>query len=281
MLERFCLLHYTTQNNQHKRRDPAFLHTLDWIIPVHGTSTKREQRRGNVTSGLRLLLGLLCLCAFGLSACGQNASSTPLQTAQSQGQTAGLTYVALGASDTFGTGTNDPYTQNWPSDMASMLKQNVHLINLGIPGITLHDALTSELPIALDAHPALVTVWLAVNDLATNVPVSKYERDLNTLLSRLQAAAPRARIAVGNVPDLTSVPFFYSDDPVMLHAQIAAYNVAIASVVTNHHAILVDLSGQGYDLQAHPEYISNDGLHPSTIGYTKLAMLFYDALRKA
>jgi len=231
--------------------------------------------------GLRLLLGLLCLCAFGLSACGQNASSTPFQATQPQGQTSGLTYVALGASDTFGTGTNDPYTQNWPSDMANMLKQNVHLINLGIPGITLHDALTSELPIALDAHPALVTVWLAVNDLATNVPVSKYEHDLNTLLSRLQAAAPRARIAVGNVPDLTSVPFFYSDDPVTLHAQIAAYNVAIASVVTNHHAILVDLSGQGYDLQAHPEYISNDGLHPSAIGYTKLAMLFYDALRKA
>lgn len=257
MLERLYLLYYITRNKQATRRKPAF------------------------HAALRLILLLLCLCTFGLSACGQNTSSVPAQSAQQTGQSADLTYVALGASDTFGTGTEDPYTQNWPTDLVGLLKQHVHLINLGIPGITLHDALTSELPIALDAHPALVTVWLAVNDLATKVPVDSYTHDLNTLLKRLQAAAPHARIAVGNVPDLTSVPFFYGVNPVALRSQITAYNTAIASVVSKHHVILVDLSAQGYNLQTHPEYISSDGLHPNSLGYDKLAEIFYKALRAA
>lgn len=251
MLERFCRVHFIARKKQFSR---------------------------HLTRAARILALALCLCAFVLSGCGQNPNASSVQTSQQTNQADGLTYVALGASDTFGIGTNDPYTQNWPTDLVSLLKQRVHLINLGIPGITLHDALTSELPIALDAHPALITIWLAVNDLATNVAVSSYQHDLNTLLSRLQAAAPRARIAVANVPDLTRLPFFYSVNPVTLSEQIATYNTAIASAVRSHHVILVDLSTQGYNLQAHPEYISSDGLHPNSLGYDKLAELFYNAL---
>jgi acyl-CoA thioesterase I len=222
---------------------------------------------------------VLFLCALLLSSCAQR-SQAPGSKHALNSQSASLTYVAIGASDTFGTGTTDPYSQNWPDDLAVLLGGNIHLINLGIPGITTHTALSAELPVALDAHPDLVTIWLAVNDLAANVPLDSYSHDLDLVLSRLQAAAPHARIEVGNVPDLTSVPFFHSDNPVTLRQQIEAYNAAIASVVQHHHAILVDLSGQGYNLQAFPEYISSDGLHPSAAGYERLAFLFYQALLK-
>jgi len=221
----------------------------------------------------------LSLCVFLLSACGKGAGS-PIAQTSARGQAHTLTYVAIGASDTFGVGAGDPYTDNWPSQLTLLLKQPVHLINLGVPGMTVHTALSAELPVALDTHPDLVTVWLAVNDLATNVPVADYSRDLDTLLSRLQAVAPHARIAVGNVPDLTSVPFFYSYNPVTLRQEITAYNDAIAGIVGRHHAILVDLSGKGYNLQEFPQYISNDGLHPSSIGYLQIAELFYEALQK-
>ncbi|HAG97762.1 MAG TPA: hypothetical protein DCL75_02595, partial [Ktedonobacter sp.] len=101
-----------------------------------------------------------------------------------------LTYVAIGASDTFGIGADDPQTENWPADLSVGLGTGVHLVNLGIPGITLHQALSVEVPVALDAHPNLVTVWLAVNDLANNVPLASYAHDLDLLLSRLQRDAP-------------------------------------------------------------------------------------------
>lgn len=217
------------------------------------------------------------LCAFALSSCGQ--STDPAQHPAKQNQPATQTYVAIGASDTFGVGADDPYAQNWPTDLNALFKQPDHLVNLGVPGMTVHTALSAELPVALDAHPTLVTIWLAVNDLATNVPVSSYSHDLDTLLSRLQKAAPRAQIEVGNVPDLTSVPYFQSYNALTLRQEIANYNTAIASVIQRHHVILVDLSGQGYNLQEFPQYISNDGLHPSTIGYMQIAQLFYNALQ--
>lgn len=207
--------------------------------------------------------------------------ANPGPSTQPQGRTTALTYVAIGASDSFGMGTSDPYTENWPTDLATLLGPRVHLINLGVPGMTMHPALTAELPIAIDAHPDLITIWLAVNDLAINVPVDSYSRDLNTMLSRLQAAAPRAKIAVGNVPDLTSLPFFAKYNQVTLRQQIKAYNAVIASAVQRHHVILVDLSTNGgYNLREFPQYISGDGLHPSAAGYFQLAELFFQALEK-
>lgn len=227
----------------------------------------------------RLALLALCLCALVLSSCSSTLDP-PTQSTGKQKASATPAYVAIGASDTFGIGADNPYKQNWPTELTLLFDNHTHLLNLGIPSMTVHAALTTELPVALDAHPTLVTIWLAVNDLATNVPVGSYSHDLDTMLSRLQAAASRAKIAVGNVPDLTSVPFFFSYNQTTLRQQIAAYNTAIASVVRRHHVILVDLSGQGYNLQEFPEYISGDGLHPSSAGYLRLAQLFYDALQK-
>jgi lysophospholipase L1-like esterase len=196
-----------------------------------------------------------------------------------QAPRARLTYVAIGASDTCGIGADDPQTQNWPADLSAKIGSGVRLVNLGIPGVLLHQALNVEVPVALDAHPDLVTVWLAVNDLANNVPLDSYSHDLDLLVSRIQAAAPRARIAIANVPDLTLLPYFSSSDPQTLFTQIQAYNTSIATIVKRHHVILVDLYSQWSELRNHPEYISDDGLHPSTFGYTQIAELFYKTLQ--
>lgn len=227
-----------------------------------------------------VLLSCIVLLFAGCGVPLQASSPVSQNHAGSGGQ---IVYVALGASDTFGIGTDDPYHDNWASDLAGWLGPRYHLVNLGIPAITLHRALTAELPVALDAHPGLVTIWLAVNDIIAQVPVTSYQQDLNTLLTRLQAASPRVRIAVANVPDLTLLPYFQNQpggDTKQLSAQIQAYNTAIATVVGQHHAILVDLSQHAYDLQQHPEYVSQDGLHPTMAGYEQLALLFYQALQE-
>ena len=83
------------------------------------------------------------------------------------------------------------------------------------------------------------------------------------------------------MPDLTLLPYFYSYDQQLLQAQITAYNSAIATVVSSHHVILVNIYQRWQELSQHPEYISNDGLHPSALGYARLAELFYEALQIA
>ncbi|HLQ28083.1 MAG TPA: SGNH/GDSL hydrolase family protein [Ktedonobacteraceae bacterium] len=231
-----------------------------------------------------MAIALCCVCLFFAScssSLADNASpgTGSRQVVVQQAPRARLTYVAIGASDTFGIGADDPQTQNWPADLSAKFGSGVRLVNLGIPGVLLHQALNVEVPVALDAHPDLVTVWLAVNDLANNVPLDSYSHDLDLLVSRIQAAAPRARIAIANVPDLTLLPYFSSSDPQTLFTQIQAYNTSIATIVKRHHVILVDLYSQWSELRNHPEYISDDGLHPSTFGYTQIAELFYKTLQ--
>lgn len=216
--------------------------------------------------------------------CGQSTEEQPGNTGNKQASQIShslITYVAVGASDTFGIGTSDPYMENWPTDLSEKLSQRVHLINLGIPGITLHDALSLELPVAIDSHPQLVTIWLGVNDIADKVPIPSYSRDLDVLLSRLKSQAPSAEVLIANIPDLTLLPYFASYNQLELQSTIAEYNQTIDQKAQQYHAVLVNMSQQNYNLRDHPEYISSDGLHPTDLGYLQIAELFYKTLQQS
>jgi len=101
------------------------------------------------------------------------------------------------------------------------------------------EALDQQLPVALDAQPTVVTVWLAVNDLKNGVSLRLYERDLNVLLMELKSTG--ATVLVGNMPDLTSLPLsdavlqaYGTPSRVALHAEIARWNASIARIASRH-----------------------------------------------
>jgi len=257
------------------------LYSADYPLLSH----KHRNPRSGIQVKVVLSTALLCFLMLFFISCGQ---STEGQTSNSSNTkqvnqvfNSQITYVAIGASDTFGIGTSDPYVENWPTDLAGKLNQKVHLINLGIPGITLHDALNLELPIALDSHPKLVTIWLGVNDIVSRVPVTSYTHDLDLMLTRLESQTPSVYILIANIPDLTLLPYFASYNQQELHHVIGDYNTTITQEAQQHHAILVNLSQQNYNLRDHPEYISNDGLHPTDLGYLQIAELFYKTLKQS
>lgn len=231
---------------------------------------------------LRLVALLACLAALIvlLAGCGSSspdvAGGAPSATATA---TPRPTYVfaAIGASETFGEGADRPATQNWPTDFSVHLPFGAQVINLGIPGATAQGALQGELPAALDAIPNLVTVWLGTNDIIQKVPLATYQSNLDAILTQL-TAQNQAHIAVANLPDLTLLPRFASQDQVALKAEVKQWNAMIAQEITSHHLILVDMFSQTPRLVAHPEYLSGDGLHPSTLGYQQIANFFYQVL---
>lgn len=226
---------------------------------------------------------LALLLASTVTACGAYAGNAPTRSSASPAHAASqphsLTYIAIGASDAFGVGTDDPASESWPSVLASDLGPNVHLINLGIPGETVGAALQNELPIAATSNPSVVTVWLAVNDIADGVPLDSYRAQLTTLLATLKQQT-HARVFVANVPDLTVLPYFSSQDPVALSARVHAWNAVIASVTTKEGDVLVDLAGYSSELEQHPEFLADDGLHPSVLGAEALARVFFTSIRQ-
>ncbi|HKW21310.1 MAG TPA: SGNH/GDSL hydrolase family protein, partial [Ktedonobacterales bacterium] len=122
--------------------------------------------------GLRVIAMSIFTLAAMFVACGPapRLAATVRQPASS---TRDFTYVAIGASDAFGVGTDDPAVDNWPTVLSHLLGSDAHLVNLGIPGETVAEARRTELPVALDAKPSLVTVWLGVNDIVQSVSVQE------------------------------------------------------------------------------------------------------------
>src|SRR5712692_8900161 len=183
-----------------------------------------------------------------------------------------LTYVAIGASDAVGVGAEDPVTEGWVPRLGARLGTEARVVNLGVSGSTLTQALDEQLGPALDAQPDIVTVWLAVNDLNARVSLERYAADLDTLLGRLDAT--HARVLVGNVPDLGGLAAYRGIDPGPLKTEVDRWNRAIADTTARHGDTLVDLYSTWQDVAQHPEYLSADGFHPSSDGYQALADVF-------
>ena len=232
---------------------------------------------------------LLILTTMLLAACGTvgtapartntHANSAVPAASHAGAQSHTFTYVAIGASDAFGVGTDNPASDNWPTVLSNQLISNVpksdtiHLINLGIPGELVGQSLQNELPIALEAHPNLVTVWLSVNDFAGGTSLDTYQRQLTSLLTSLRQHTT-AHVFIANLPDLSILPAFSRFDPAALRVRIQQWNAVIAAVAASQGATLVDLSGYGNEIAQHPEYIGSDGFHPSTQGAIRLAEVF-------
>jgi lysophospholipase L1-like esterase len=209
---------------------------------------------------MTLALALLAYCGRPFA----SAAPTPKKRA--------LTYVAIGASDTVGVGAGSPESESWPAVLWRQLPPGSSLVNLGVSGSLLHEALDQQVPVAVDMNPDLVTVWLSVNDYTGRVRLEQYESDLDALLGRLRAQTG-AVILVGNLPDLSVLPIAARLDL----RNVDRWNATIADVTARHQATLVDLHDTWREVSQHPDYISSDGFHPSTSGYRRLADIFYAA----
>src|SRR5262249_7245862 len=139
------------------------------------------------TPALRLLTAAVLLSlGVAVAACGAD------ETVRS-GAATGPLYVAIGASEGVGTGARNRSSEGWVPLLAGKMPAGTRLANLGIGGLRINQALDQVLPVAVDLQPSVVTVWLAVNDLADGVPLASYRADLDTLLGTL-ARETQARV---------------------------------------------------------------------------------------
>jgi lysophospholipase L1-like esterase len=209
-------------------------------------------------------------------------------------------YVALGASETVGSGLDDQplrLRDVWPQLFFNeALPRAATYYNLAIPGITTADALQRELPTAVSLHPTVATVFFTVDDLVQGVLPVDYESNLDTIVHALRQGG-RAVVLVGNAPHIDRLPAYLAcrsgaktcplgtdvlvPPPDVVDAAIDAYDAAIARVVAREGAVLVDVAAHGQEIVTNPADIAPDGLHPSPQGHAALAALFVGAYREA
>lgn len=208
-------------------------------------------------------------------------------------------YVALGTSETSGVGMDQALRLRfvWPQIFYNeALSRASTYYNFAVPGISSTQALQSELPQAVAAHPTVATVFFTLDDLVAGVTPSDYEHNLDTIVHQLRQAGA-GTVLIAAAPHIDGLPAYEScsggasatacplgagvvlPPPAQIDATIDVYDAAVQSVATREGAILVDLRSESYDITTHPEYIAPDGLHPSALGSAAIAQLFVTAYR--
>lgn len=195
-----------------------------------------------------------------------------------------LRYVALGDSSAVGVGArNGGYVEHLFQRLRRT-RPGVGLLNLGVSGATSGTILSGQLPKALRSRPHVVTLAVGINDLWRGVEPHQLESNLDQIARGLVSTG--APVVLANLPDMSLAPVARLATHFLplelISARIAAFNEAVARVVSRHGLLGVDLyTPSRVELSGSADYFSADGFHPSDTGYQRMAEHFWPVLLQA
>jgi acyl-CoA thioesterase-1 len=187
-----------------------------------------------------------CLCSFA-------AAATP------------HILVCFGDSITAGHGLSEG--QSFPDALQRQLDAQAYhykVVNQGTSGATTKDAVES-LPAILRLHPEIVIVEFGGNDGLRGLPLDQTRRNLDQVLTTLEAAHIRVLLA-----GITLPPNYGPD-------YIQSFDQLFRSLAAKHHAAFVPMIYK--DLIHVPGTIQQDGIHPTAKGSEIIAKTLLSVLK--
>ena len=121
--------------------------------------------------------------------------------------------------------------------------------------------------------PNIVLLMIGTNDILQNIDLAKAPTRLASLVDEIITDAPNALLVVSSIP------------PCCNDATVQSYNASIPDIVKTRaqagkHILFVDAhAAYVQNTNYKNDYISSDGLHPSSKGYAVIGDLFYGAIK--
>jgi acyl-CoA thioesterase I len=215
-----------------------------------------------------LLLILLCTIVGDLTVGQSVALSRALSPSPQIAAKAGG-FAALGASETYGEGAT-PRTLGFAYLISSSLHAK-RFVDAGIDGAPLGSAYSAELKQALSIHPWMCSVFFGFNDLRTGVSRTTFLNQLKRLVKALRKT--HAHVLIIGLPDLSLLPAVSSLGIPGVSLIVQSWNAGMKSVARQTGSDFIGLQQYSRELATHPEYVANDGLHPSNAGHARLAQV--------
>jgi lysophospholipase L1-like esterase len=192
-------------------------------------------------------------------------------------------FVALGDSYTIGEAV--PPDETWPHILVDRLRRegiDIDLVaNPSVTGWTSSQLIQHELPVFDESEATFATVLIGVNDWVQGVEIDAFRANLDRILNHVVRTLPDPqKVIVVTIPDFSATPAGarYSRER-DITAGIAAFNNVIADVAGKHQASLVDIFPLSRRLGA-PEFVAEDGLHPSGAAYARWEELIFPFARQ-
>jgi lysophospholipase L1-like esterase len=197
-------------------------------------------------------------------------------------QSAPIIYTALGDSTGVGVGSKEGagYVARLFERIKSAHPQS-RLTNLCVSGATTDDVLRVQLQPAINSRPTLVTLGIGINDIGHGQTVERFARNYEEIIKGLKGETS-ARLVVTNIPDISFAPVVpeYARDET--RRRIQAFNEKIEGIARQYGLLVVDTySETSKIIPSHPEFFSEDGFHPSDVGYEKWAETMWPQVKAA
>jgi len=252
-----------------------------WVrgTPSRGPSLHRVREPGQRAAVLWLLVAGM-LCAASLYAYAQCSAPARPHRLPSDPH-ASVVYVALGDSTVYGVGATSPgrtYVHRLYERLRAVYPL-ARLANLGVSGATAAAVVAGQLAVAVQQEPTLVTLSIGPNDITTHRQLADFARDIDTIMSTLRAKTS-AVLVVNLIPDLAVTPRFRSGPhAAQVGRRAEECNAALSRSAWTQGAVVVDLfTHSRAELPWHPEFIAEDGYHPSDLGYARWAELMWEGI---
>lgn len=173
--------------------------------------------------------------------------------------------VCFGDSITAGYGL--PQGQSFPDALQRQLDAQGYrykVLNQGTSGATTKDAVAS-LPAIVRLHPEVVIVEFGGNDGLRGLPLEQTRRNLDQVLTALEAA--HIKILLAGI----TLPPNYGPD------YVQSFDGVFRSVATRHHVAFIPMIYK--DLIHVPGTIQQDGIHPTAKGAEMIARTLLPTLK--
>ncbi len=204
---------------------------------------------------------LIIATAFILCGCEDSDTSKSLGAGYDFGDNNPNLYLAVGDSITYGSAS-----ASYPDILSSMLGKPV--INEGIRGERTRSG-ASRIGDELSAYsPGFLLIMYGANDVVHQYSPDRVKEEL--------------RIIIQTAKENHTIPVIATITPHIAHRErifnplVKELNTRIRRLAKEEGIRLVELQNI---FDQHPEYIGDDGLHPTDEGLSIIAAQFYDVLR--
>lgn len=218
-----------------------------------------------------LILGFSCQKSFESEIIIPKPVTTPKDSTA-------ISWLALGDSYTIGQGVNQ--ADRFPYQALELLKmkfiQPKRLTYVAKTGWTSADLLRSMGEQNLDGHN-FVSLLVGVNDQYQGIDTITYRKNFTVILNRSieLAGGDQRRVLVLSIPDYSLTPIGKQLDTLKIRKEIDVFNAINKRITLQNKCSYLDITELGRNAKNNPDWVAQDGLHPSALAYRKWAELIY------
>lgn len=194
-----------------------------------------------------------------------------------------LSLVVLGDSTSAGVGAENA-SEAYPTLLAQRLAQDteraVELTVLGTSGARVRDVSRQQAPMAVRLDPDVILVAIGANDVTHLTPLDEVRNEMKRILNVLDDTD--ATVVVAGAPDMR-VDAWHQPLRWLAYLRGKQVTQAIEEVARARRVRVVELAEEtGHFFADEPaRHFSQDGFHPSALGYERWADAIFPVLRNA